>query len=100
MSSDNQKTNMNVANPPKIDSPKGSDLPLEELTSKISSIDISKSYLINEYNRGLVPDPILIKNSHNPYLFSTTNFHPFSFLTGHRKWGFDNTKHLTSPSPI
>ena len=99
MSSDNQKTNMNVANPPKIDSPKGSDLPLEELTSKISSIDISKSYLINEYNRGLVPDPILIKNSSNPYLFSTTNFHRFSFLTGHRKWGFDNTKHLTSPSP-
>ena len=89
-----------IANPPKMEPPEEHQ---EEIISTVKKEPISpenpKSILIKEYQRGLIPDPVLIKDNPNPYLFSTTNFHPFSFLTGHRKWGFDNSKHLTSPSP-
>ena len=83
-----------VANPPKEDSPKQSLIPIEE-----NILPVSKSFLETQYNRGLIPDELLSKNNPNLFLYSNTTFHPFSFLTGHTKWGFDNTKHLTSPSP-
>ena len=83
-----------VANPPKEDSPKQSLIPIEE-----NILPVSNSFLETQYNRGLIPDELLSKNNPNLFLYSNTTFHPFSFLTGHTKWGFDNTKHLTSPSP-
>ena len=52
------------------------------------------------YEKGLIPDKELCEEKKNNYLYSNTEFHPFSFLTGHRKWGYDYyRKYLTSPSP-
>ena len=42
---------------------------------------------------------INVKDINNPYIFSYIDWHPYSFCTGHRKWGYENGK-LKSPSPI
>ena len=42
---------------------------------------------------------INIKDINNPYIYSYIDWHPYSFCTGHRKWGYENGK-LKSPSPI
>ena len=39
------------------------------------------------------------KDINNPYIYSYTEWNPYSFCTGHRKWGFEKGK-LKSPSPI
>ena len=65
----------------------------------------SSSELILEkiYEKGLTAlseSEILIKEDiNNPYIYSYLDWHPFSFCTGHRKWGYENGK-LKSPSPI
>ena len=40
-----------------------------------------------------------IKDKNNPYIYSYIDWHPFSFCTGHRKWGYENGE-LKAPSPI
>ena len=40
-----------------------------------------------------------VKDINNPYIYSYIDWNPYSFCTGHRKWGYDNGK-LKSPSPI
>ena len=40
-----------------------------------------------------------VKDINNPYIYSYVDWHPYSFCTGHRKWGYENGK-LKSPSPI
>ena len=40
-----------------------------------------------------------VKDINNPYIYSYIDWHPYSFCTGHRKWGYENGK-LKSPSPI
>ena len=42
---------------------------------------------------------INVKDINNPYIYSYIDWHPYSFCTGHRKWGYENGK-LKSPSPI
>ena len=39
-----------------------------------------------------------VLSSTNPYIYSDKKFHPFSFMTGHYKYGFKNNK-LKYPSP-
>ena len=39
-----------------------------------------------------------VKDINNPYIYSYVDWHPYSFCTGHRKWGYENGK-LKSPSP-
>ena len=41
---------------------------------------------------------INVKDINNPYIYSYIDWHPYSFCTGHRKWGYENGK-LKSPSP-
>ena len=52
-----------------------------------------------EYELGITPNSILCQKYNNFYIYSETDFHPFSFCTGHRKWGYDQKGFLTSPSP-
>ena len=65
----------------------------------------SSSELILEkiYEKGLTAlseSEIFIKeDKNNPYIYSYLDWHPFSFCTGHRKWGYENGI-LKSPSPI
>ena len=40
-----------------------------------------------------------VKDINNPYIYSYIDWNPYSFCTGHRKWGYENGK-LKSPSPI
>ena len=39
-----------------------------------------------------------VRDINNPYIYSYIDWHPYSFCTGHRKWGYENGK-LKSPSP-
>ncbi|MCQ2819183.1 MAG: oxysterol-binding protein [archaeon] len=59
-----------------------------------------KNFMKKDYEKGLISNPELCETNKNNYLYSNTDFHPFSFLTGHHKWGYDYyRKYLTSPSP-
>ena len=55
------------------------------------------------YEKGLISlscSEIINENDiNNPFIYSYLDWHPFSFCTGHRKWGYENGK-LKSPSPI
>jgi len=52
------------------------------------------------YEIGLKSNEVLCeKYNSNPYIYSETDFHPFSFLTGHRKWGYNKNGLLTAPAP-
>ena len=54
------------------------------------------------YEKGLISlscSEIINENDiNNPFIYSYLDWHPFSFCTGHRKWGYENGK-LKSPSP-
>ena len=58
-----------------------------EKTYEKGLISLSRSEIINE------------NDINNPFIYSYLDWHPFSFCTGHRKWGYENGK-LKSPSPI
>ena len=55
------------------------------------------------YEKGLISlnESVILNGNdkNNPYIYSYLDWHPFSFCTGHRKWGYENGK-LKSPSPI
>lgn len=55
------------------------------------------------YERGLIylkrSEIINENDKNNPFIYSYFDWHPFSFCTGHRKWGYENGK-LKSPSPV
>jgi hypothetical protein len=62
-----------------------------------------KMIMEKAYKRGLIslnPSEIINENDkNNEFIYSYLDWHPFSFCTGHRKWGYENGK-LKSPSPI
>ena len=62
-----------------------------------------KLILQKRFERGMIAlnsnQIINVKDINNPYIFSYIDWHPYSFCTGHRKWGYENGK-LKSPSPI
>ena len=58
-----------------------------EKTYEKGLISLNRSEIIDE------------KDKNNPFIYSYLDWHPFSFCTGHRKWGYENGK-LKSPSPI
>ena len=70
----------------------------------ISSDNIEEKKLIlqKRYDKGIISlnsNQILnVKDINNPYIYSYIDWHPYSFCTGHRKWGYENGK-LKSPSP-
>ena len=82
------KTNINTINI--INTERSSDSGSELILGKI-------------YKKGLVPlnqsEIIMREDIENPYIYSYVDWHPYSFCTGHRKWGYENGK-LKSPSPI
>ena len=55
------------------------------------------------YEKGLISlnksEILDIRDKNNPYIYSYLDWHPYSFCTGHRKWGYENGK-LKAPSPI
>ena len=59
--------------------------------------------LEKKYEKGLIPlnesEIVNMEDKNNPYIYSYLDWHPYSFCTGHRKWGYENGK-LKSPSPI
>ena len=73
------------------------------LINSESSDNSSELMLEKIFEKGLTAldeSEIIIKeDKNNPYIYSYTDWHPFSFCTGHRKWGYENGK-LKSPSPI
>lgn len=62
-----------------------------------------KLILQKRYDKGIIAlnsNQILnVKDINNPYIYSYIDWHPYSFCTGHRKWGYENGK-LKCPSPI
>ena len=75
-----------------------------EEENNISAIDKSEKKLIlqkrfDKGNIALNSNQITnVKDINNPYIYSYVDWHPYSFCTGHRKWGYENGK-LKSPSP-
>ena len=66
--------------------------------------EIDDELILNKaYEKGLVSlnrfEIIEIKDKNNPYIYSYLDWHPYSFCTGHRKWGYVEGK-LEAPSPI
>ena len=61
-----------------------------------------KLILQKRYDKGIIAlnsNQILnVKDINNPYIYSYIDWHPYSFCTGHRKWGYENGK-LKCPSP-
>ena len=59
--------------------------------------------LSKTYKRGLISlnksEIIETNDKNNPYIYSYLDWHPYSFCTGHRKWGYEKGV-LKSPSPI
>ena len=66
-------------------------------------IDDKKMMLQKRFDEGncaLNSNQIInVKDINNPYIYSYIDWHPYSFCTGHRKWGYENGK-LKSPSPV
>ena len=58
-----------------------------EKTYEKGLISLNRSEIIDE------------KDKNNPFIYSYLDWHPLSFCTGHRKWGYENGR-LKSPSPI
>ena len=75
-----------------------------EEENNISAIDKPEKKLIlqkrfDKGNIALNSNQIAnVKDINNPYIYSYVDWHPYSFCTGHRKWGYENGK-LKSPSP-
>ena len=75
-----------------------------EEENNISAIDKPEKKLIlqkrfDKGNIALNSNQITnVKDINNPYIYSYVDWHPYSFCTGHRKWGYENGK-LKSPSP-
>ena len=73
------------------------------------SIESESSHFMKElvlektYEKGIIPlnetEIIIPKDKKNPYIYSYLDWHPYSFCTGHRKWGYEDGK-LKAPSPI
>ena len=66
--------------------------------------EIDDELILNKaYEKGLVSlnrfEIIEIEDKNNPYIYSYLDWHPYSFCTGHRKWGYVEGK-LEAPSPI
>ena len=66
--------------------------------------EIDDELILNKaYEKGLVSlnrfEIIEIKDKNNPYIYSYLDWNPYSFCTGHRKWGYVEGK-LEAPSPI
>ena len=59
--------------------------------------------LSKTYKRGLISlnksEIIETNDKNNPYIYSYLDWHPYSFCTEHRKWGYEKGV-LKSPSPI
>ena len=66
-------------------------------------IDNKKMLLQKRFDEGNIAlnsnQIINVKDINNPYIYSYIDWHPYSFCTGHRKWGYENGK-LKSPSPV
>ena len=75
-----------------------------EEENNISAIDKPEKKLIlqkrfDKGNIALNSNQITnVKDINNPYIYSYVDWHPYSFCTGHRKWGYETGK-LKSPSP-
>ena len=54
---------------------------------------------MGNYIKSLTPNKSLIEKYNINFIYSETDFHPYSFCTGHKKWGFDDKGLLTSPAP-
>ena len=68
------------------------------------SFEIEDELILEKtYEKGLISlnksEIIDIRDKNNPYIYSYLDWHPYSFCTGHRKWGYENGK-LKAPSPI
>ena len=68
------------------------------------SFEIEEELILEKtYEKGLISlnesEIIDIRDKNNPYIYSYLDWHPYSFCTGHRKWGYENGK-LKAPSPI
>ena len=82
-------------------------LKINSLNDKILTIknfeNNNEMIMEKTYEKGLKSikssEIIDMKDEKNPYIYSYLDWHPFSFCTGHRKWGYENGK-LKSPSPI
>ena len=71
---------------------------------EINSGECEKTMLLQKrFDEGNIPlnnsQIINVKDINNPYIYSYIDWHPYSFCTGHRKWGYEDGK-LKSPSPI
>ena len=77
--------------------------PQFNLSEKNHNENVCKMIMEKAYKRGLIslnPSEIINENDkNNEFIYSYLDWHPFSFCTGHRKWGYENGK-LKSPSPI
>ena len=77
--------------------------PQFNLSEKNHNENICEMIMEKAYKRGLIslnPSEIINENDkNNEFIYSYLDWHPFSFCTGHRKWGYENGK-LKSPSPI
>ena len=66
-------------------------------------IDNKKMLLQKRFDEGNIAlnsnQIINVKDINNPYIYSYIDWHPYSFCTGHKKWGYENGK-LKSPSPV
>ena len=73
------------------------------ITSYIDSNEDKKMLLQKRFDKGNIAlnsnQIINVKDINNPYIYSYIDWHPYSFCTGHRKWGYENGK-LKSPSPV
>ena len=68
-------------------------------SEKSTSEKQDSSPFTSEYILGITPNSTLCQKYNNFYIYSETDFHPFSFCTGHHKWGYSPSGYLTSPSP-
>jgi len=80
------------------------------IKDKFNTVKFTPTFEINNelimektYEKGLISlnESVILNGNdkNNPYIYSYLDWHPFSFCTGHRKWGYENGK-LKSPSPI
>ena len=70
----------------------------------VEQYESNKDFCLEKtYEKGLVAlnesEIINVQDKNNPYIYSYLDWHPYSFCTGHRNWGYENGV-LKSPSPI
>ena len=54
---------------------------------------------MGNYIKSLTPNQSLIEKYNINFIYSENDFQPYSFCTGHKKWGFNANGLLTSPAP-